>query len=299
MRWRGLAAALAALIVVGAAAYWWLTRPAPFDAAAFAGVAPDLARGELAFHAAGCAGCHAAPGAEGEARLVLSGGERFPSEFGTFVAPNISSHAQAGIGAWSDAQVVRAIVDGVSPGGAHYYPAFPYTTYHRADPADVVSLVAYLRGLPASERPSEPHEVGFPFDIRRNLGLWKRLYLRDGWVLAGDLSPEAERGRYLVEALGHCGECHTPRDMLGGLDRSRWLSGAPNPSGRGRIPDITPAGLDWSEAEIADYLLSGFTPEFDTAGGLMVEVIESTARLTDQDRADIAAYLKAVPAPGE
>ena len=164
----------------------------------------------------------------------------------------------------------------------------------------MVSLVAYLRGLPASERPSEPHEVGFPFDIRRNLGLWKRLYLRDGWAVEGDLAPEAERGRHLVETLGHCGECHTPRDMLGGLDRSRWLSRRAQPLGAGGgSPTSRRPGSTGPRPRSPTTLLSGFTPEFDTAGGLMVEVIESTARLTDQDRADIAAYLKAVPAPGE
>jgi mono/diheme cytochrome c family protein len=111
-----------------------------------------------------------------------------------------------------------------------------------------------------------------------------------------NLSQEEEQGRYLVEVLGHCAECHTPRNRLGGLQRARWLAGAPNPSGKGNIPNITPAALDWSVGDIAEYLSSGFTPEFDTAGGSMAEVIENTARLTDADRLAIAAYLKRVPA---
>jgi mono/diheme cytochrome c family protein len=287
--------ALAVVAAVGLVGWWWLTRPEHLDEAVLAALEPDPEAGALVFAAAGCASCHAAPDAEGDARLVLSGGERFPSEFGTFVAPNISPHPEAGIGAWSDAEIATAIVNGVSPEGAHYYPAFPYTAYAKAELADVASLVAYLRTLPESDVPSQPHEVGFPFDIRRNLGIWKALFTGDGYVLADVPDAEVKRGRYLVEALGHCGECHTPRNTLGGLRTDRWLAGAPNPSGRGRIPNITPAGLDWSEADIAAYLASGFTPDFDTAGGLMAEVVRNTAQLTDADRAAIAAYLKAVP----
>ena len=102
------------------------------------------------------------------------------------------------------------------------------------------------------------------------------------------------RGRYLVEALGHCGECHTPRNLLGGSQLGRWLSGAPNPTGKGNIPNITPGKLDWSEVDIAEYLSSGITPEFDTAGGHMVAVIENTSKLPASDRGAIAAYLKRV-----
>jgi mono/diheme cytochrome c family protein len=286
---------IAVVAAVGLTAWWWLTRPDRLDDAALAGLDPDPEAGGLVFAAAGCASCHAAPDSEGEARLVLAGGERFPSAFGTFVAPNISPHPEAGIGAWSDAEVVEAIVNGVSPAGAHYYPAFPYAAYRNADLSDVASLVAYLRTLPESDVPSEPHDIAFPFNIRRNLGLWKSLFADGGWVLADATDAEVARGRYLVEALGHCGECHTPRNALGGLETDQWLAGAPNPSGRGRIPNITPAGLDWSEADIAAYLASGFTPDFDTAGGLMAEVVRNTAQLSDADRAAIAAYLKAVP----
>lgn len=108
-------------------------------------------------------------------------------------------------------------------------------------------------------------------------------------------TPELERGRYLVEALGHCAECHTPRNAFGGLDKANWMGGAPNPSGEGRIPNITPAALRWNAAEIAEYLKSGFTPEFDSAGGSMAAVIRNTSQLTDSDRAAIAAYLAALP----
>ena len=200
----------------------------------------------MASHA-GCASCHTAPDAEKADGLpVLAGGQRFETDFGTFVAPNISTDPAHGIGGWSDLELANAIQRGISPEGAHYYPAFPYTAYARAGRQDIADLIAYMRTLPADATPSQPHDIGFPFNIRRSLGGWKRLYARDAWVVTGELDSQVQRGRYLVEALGHCGECHTPRDRFGGPDTARWLAGAPNPSGEGRIPDITPAALGWS-----------------------------------------------------
>lgn len=287
---------LVILALAGGAVFWFVTRPEPVGAETYAGLTGDAARGESVFWAGGCASCHAAPGAEGEDRLVLSGGAPLVSDFGTFHAPNISPDETAGIGGWSVADLGNAMQAGVSPGGAHFYPAFPYTSYIKADPQDIADLHAFLATLPASDEPNVPHEVGFPFNIRRLLGGWKFLFLNDDWALPEAGTEELERGRYLVEALGHCGECHTPRNAIGGLDTARWLGGAPNPSGEGNIPNITPGGLDWSETDIAEYLRSGFTPEFDVAGGEMAEVVQNTAMLTDADRAAIAAYLKAVPA---
>lgn len=284
--------ALGALAVAGAAVFWWVTRPVTSDATVLAGLEPDIDAGALVFHASGCASCHAAKDAEGEDKLVLAGGRAFPSEFGTFYAPNISPDAQQGIGGWSALDLYNAMHHGVSPEGAHYFPAFPYTSYARATPQDIVSLHAYMMTLPASEEANRPHEVGFPFSIRRTLGGWKFLFLDTDWVLQDDLTDEEERGRYLAEALGHCAECHTARNALGGLDRARWMGGAPNPSGPGRIPNITPAKFDWSLADTVEYLTSGFTPEYDTAGGHMTDVIENLALLPVEDRQAIAAYLK-------
>jgi mono/diheme cytochrome c family protein len=112
----------------------------------------------------------------------------------------------------------------------------------------------------------------------------------------GNLTPTEARGRYIAEALAHCGECHTPRNGLGGLDRARWLAGAPNPSGQGNIPNITPGKLTWSEAEILEYLTTGFTPAYDVVGGHMAHVVENMAKLPASDRQAVAAYLKRVPA---
>jgi mono/diheme cytochrome c family protein len=287
--------ALLGLVLIGLAAVWALTRPQVSDAAELDGLAGDAARGRLVFAAGGCASCHAAEGAVGPARLELGGGRRFPSPFGTFVAPNISPDPTHGIGGWSTLDLLNAMRHGTSPEGAHYYPAFPYAAYARASADDIADLKAFLDTLPPVARANEAHEIGFPFNIRAALGGWKLLFLDDGWAVPGALDGPQQRGRYLAEALAHCGECHTPRNALGGLDRARWLAGAPNPTGRGTIPNITPAKLDWSERDIAAYLENGFTPEFDSAGGHMADVILNTAELPPEDRAAIAAYLKAIP----
>ena len=147
---------------------------------------------------------------------------------------------------------------------------------------------------PSAMRPS--CQIGFPFNIRRSLGIWKRLFVTNDWVITGDLTPEQTRGRYIAEALAHCGECHTPRNALGGLQRDNWLSGAATPDGKGKTPNITPGKLAWSEAEIVEYLTSGFTPAYDSVGGHMAHVVDNMARLPEADRKAVAAYLKLVPA---
>lgn len=290
---------LAACALAVAAGAWVLSGPDPLPEDALDGLVADAANGERVFIAAGCASCHVAPEADAAvAAPVMSGGRRFESQFGTFVAPNISSHPDAGIGAWSDMDIANAVLRGVSPDGAHYYPAFPYTSYFRASAQDIVDLAAHLRTMPADPTPSLDHEVGFPFNIRRTLGLWKLMAGGPEMVLAGDVSPEVARGRHLVEGLGHCAECHTPRNGLGMADYDAWLAGAPEPAGDGRVPAITPDALGWTAFDIAQYLSTGFTPSFDTAGGDMVEVIENTSRLSSEDRDAIAAYLLALPRSG-
>ena len=285
--------ALLLLCGIGIAVAWFVTRPQPLGPDAIAGLTGDPDKGQLVWAAAGCASCHVAE--DGPADL-MTGGARFTTDRGVFVAPNISSHPEHGVGGWSDLDLASAILAGVGADGQHLYPAFPYTSYSKADTQDIVDLIAYMRTLPASDQPSAPHMLDFPFDQRMLLGGWKALYLSDDWVLAQADTPELDRGRYLVEALGHCTECHTPRDALGGLQKDRWMGGAPNPSGQGRIPNITTAALRWSQGDIAEYLKSGFTPDFDSAGGSMAAVVRNTAKLSDADRAAIAAYLKAIPA---
>ncbi|MEE4346331.1 MAG: cytochrome c [Paracoccaceae bacterium] len=279
-----------------AGAGWWVTTPQQVDAAAYADLIGVPARGAVVFHAGGCASCHSAEGSSGEAKLILSGGRAFVSDFGTFHAPNISQDSAHGIGGWSVTDLANAMIHGTSPEGQHYYPAFPYAAYRRVAPQDIADLHAYLTTLPADATPDRPHDLAFPFTLRRGLGLWKALYLTDGWQITGELTEVEARGRYLAEALGHCAECHTPRGPLGGLKLDRWMAGAPNPSGQGNIPNITPARLDWSAADLAAYFTSGFTPDYDTAGGSMAAVVESLSQLPDTDRAALAAYVKLLPA---
>lgn len=288
---------LVVLAGIAGIALWILSRPTPLADDAMAGLTGDAAQGETVFWAGGCASCHADPDAKGDAKLILSGGYRMVSPFGTFIAPNISP-GPAGIGDWTAQDLANALIVGVSPQGAHLYPSLPYTTYTRMSLQDVADLKTYLDTLPVSEVPNQPHEIGFPFNIRRGLGLWKQLNLSSDWVMADASTPELERGRYLVEALGHCAECHTPRDATGGLDRSRWMQGAPNPSGKGKIPAIDPGNLKWSAGDIAYYLETGFTPDFDSAGGQMTQVVENMSHLSADDRNAIAAYLKALPGGG-
>jgi mono/diheme cytochrome c family protein len=297
---RKLVLAGAGLAVLGGAGFWLATQPKRLDAATLAALGRgDAARGEQVFWASGCASCHAAPGATGDDRLRLVGGERFATEFGTFVAPNISQHERDGIGGWSAQDLANAMMRGVSPEGAHYYPAFPYTSYARMRAGDVGDLHAFMQTLPAVEGVAGSNELGFPFNLRRGIGLWKLLYLDPSPAVALDApSPEIARGQYLVEGPGHCGECHTPRDAFGGLDKSRWLAGAAAMEGRGVNDNLTTGegGIgDWSEDDIVVLLESGFTPDYDSVGGKMASVVRNMAELPAADREAIAAYLKAIP----
>lgn len=300
---RAILGGLLVLVIIGAGVFWLVTAPRPVAAerlAAIMALEADPARGEMVFWAGGCSSCHAADGAEGEERLVLSGGFELTSGFGTFVAPNISPHPEAGIGNWSLEDFANALLAGLGPGNRHLYPSFPYTSYVRMSDQDVADLFAFMQTLPESDATHADHRLPFPYSMRRLLGGWKFLFFDDDprVELAG-AGEAVARGQYLVEGLGHCGECHTPRNALGGLEADQWLAGAPNPEGEGVVPNITPGSSsigDWSAADIAYYLESGFTPDFDTVGGSMVEVQENLAELEEADRQAIAAYLKAIPA---
>lgn len=294
--------AIAALVLAGTGAVvgWVLTAPSRVDAqwVATAGTG-DVARGQRIFDAGGCASCHATPDANDTQRLELSGGGALKTAFGTFIAPNISQDDNDGIGNWSLEDFANAMVKGVSPSGEHLYPAFPYTSYARMTPSDIADLYAFMQTLPAVSGRAGEHSLGFPFNVRRGIGLWKRFYLDSDPVVAfADTTPESVlAGRYLVEGPGHCGECHTPRNFAGGTDKARWLAGAPAAEGEGIVPNITSGegGIgEWSEGDITNYLETGFTPDFDSVGGSMVEVQKNMARLTPEDRSAIAAYLKAI-----
>ncbi|MDH3242391.1 MAG: cytochrome c [Alphaproteobacteria bacterium] len=258
-----------------------------------------LERGKYIFDASGCANCHTDRAKKGP---LLGGGAAIKTPFGTFYGPNISPHPERGIGKWSEAQFIRAMRKGVSPGGRHYYPAFPYASFTLMTDGDLKDLKAYIFSLPPIDRQSPKQELGFPYNIRAGVWLWKTLYLEEGpYKSKADKSAEWNRGAYLVEALTHCGECHTPRTALGGMKRSLWLAGNAQGPDNERIPNITPdsgTGIGkWSLEEIIDSLETGTLPDGDEFGSLMADVVtHGTAKLTAADRRAIAVYLKALPA---
>src|ERR1700753_2878110 len=281
--------------VIGFGIYWWLTSPLlaiPITEAAYT---PNLANGETIFNAGGCSACHAVPGQPD--RLKLGGGLGLASPFGTFYVPNISPDKADGIGQWTEAQFVTAVTRGVSPEGFHYFPAFPYTTYAHARVSDIRDLFAYLKTLAPVQGKVRDHDVRFPFNIRRNIGIWKLLFMDDRPFMPDTARPaQWNRGAYLVNALGHCAECHSPRNFLGGIVAAQRFAGGPDPEGKGWVPNITQKGLsDWSEKDIAYLLESGQTPDGDSVGGSMVAVVRNTSQLNEADRAAIATYIKSLP----
>ena len=281
---------------LGIVAFWLLTIPATVSAGMLSPHSPDLNNGREMFYAGGCTSCHAVPHQKDPTRL--GGGLALNSPFGTFYVPNISPDPKDGIGAWSEAQFVTAMTKGTSPSGEHLYPAFPYTSYQHMRLDDVRDLFAYLKTLPPVQGRVREHDLPFPFNIRRTLGLWKLLYL-DGKAFSPDPAQSAQwnRGAYLVRGPGHCAECHSPRDALGGVIESLRFTGGPSPDGNGGVPNITQYKLgDWSEKDIAATLTDGMTPDADLVGGNMIEVVANTAKLMADDRNAIATYIKSLPA---
>jgi mono/diheme cytochrome c family protein len=288
-----LAAVLTGL--AGFGIFWWLTLPAVVTANAIPAYVPNLANGLTTFNAGGCSSCHAVPNQPD--RLKLGGGLAMASPFGTFYAPNISPDPNDGIGRWSEADFVTAVLKGTSPNGAHYFPAFPYASYQHAGIEDVRDLFAYLKTLAPVTGKAGDHDVAFPFNIRRNVGVWKFLFV-DGKPFVPDAahSPQWNRGAYLVNSLGHCAECHSPRNFLGGIVAAQRFAGGPNPEGKGWVPNITQKGLgEWSAKDIAYFLESGQTPDGDSVGGSMARVIKNTSQLSPGDREAMADYIKSLP----
>ena len=255
----------------------------------------DVKRGAYVFAAGGCAGCHTDTKNNGQ---LLAGGRELKTPFGSFFGPNITAHPTAGIGSWSDGDFIRAVRQGRRPDGAHYFPVFPYTSFTKITDADLIDLKAYIFSLPQSDQTSRPHEIGFPFSLRFLQFGWKLLHFTAGTFRPDPAKSEmVNRGAYLVEALGHCAECHSPRNPLGGLDGAMLFAGDRNPPGGGRIPNITPdkeTGIGkWSDGDLEDLLGSGMTPDGDSVGGEMGEVVSnSTSKLTPEDRKALIAYLR-------
>lgn len=301
---RRLLKSILPIALVALAAFWWLTTPETINGTVKEWIAKpgDLAKGETIFWAGGCASCHAAKNATGADKLKLGGDHPLVTPVGVFNVPNISPDKTNGIGNWSVEDFANAMLHGSSPQGKHYYPAFPYTSYSAMSYQDVKHLWTYLQTLEPVSTENKPHDLSFPFNVSRGIGLWKLIYKDFQPVLnVGGKDNIMQRGRELVETLGHCGECHTPRAMFGygGMDTTKWLSGGPAPEGLGKIPNITPheTGIgSWSQEDIVYYLESGFTPDYDSVGGTMVDVQLNMAKLPKSDLEAIAAYLKAIPA---
>ena len=296
--------ALLALVAAIAIVFYLLTMPVTVPELALPAHEPDLANGKYMFTAGGCAECHAAPvktcdDLNTKDQELLTGGRCLNTPFGTFHVPNISPDQDTGIGTWTTLDFVNAMKRGIAPDGSYLYPAFPYASYQRMTYEDLIDLKAYLDTLPAAKNRVPPHDLRFPYNIRQALGLWKRLYV-DGKSFTPDpkASAELNRGAYLVLAAGHCSECHSSRDILGGIVKAKEFAGAHNPEGKGDVPNITPSedGIGvWTVEDIAYLLETGNTPDFDTIGENMVPVQENMAKLTPEDRAAIAVFLKSLP----
>ena len=285
---RGLAVAFFCLALAGLA-------PSTAARADSAADAARMAQGAYLFAAAGCNACHTDKKHGG---ALLGGGVALDTPFGRFYTPNISADPEHGIGRWSEADFLRALQQGIAPDGSYYYPAFPYTSYTKAKPEDLLAIRAYILSLPPAPTPNKAHELSFPFSWRALLGIWRFMNFMPGPAWADDPSRDAtwNRGAYLAEALGHCAECHTPRGMLGGLERDLAYSGTASAPGIGKVPNITPdpqTGIgSWSKEQVIHVLTDGALPNFDYVGAGMGEVVsENTSKLTDADRAAIADYL--------
>jgi mono/diheme cytochrome c family protein len=252
-------------------------------------------RGEYLSQAAGCLGCHTDVKKDA---VPYAGGRALKTPFGTFHGPNITPHPQAGIGQWTEADFIKALRHGTRPDGANYFPAFPFPSFTAMTDADMRDLFAYLKTLPANSQASKPHELQFPFNLRFAVTFWKWLFFTPGEFKPDTKSSETvNRGAYLSNALGHCGECHTPRNFMGGPRKDRHFAGGLGPEGK-EIPNLTPAALKkrWGDKDLADFLYSGTTPDGDSPAEAMAEVIRNTTgHLTNADMAAMIAYLRALP----
>jgi len=292
MRW----IALAVVLVLGGGLAWllvpWPPSPPEIEQAG------DPARGEYVLRLGGCVACHTDAKNDG---AFLAGGRALASPFGAFYTSNITPDPQTGIGGWSTGEFVLAMTEGTSPGGHPYFPAFPYTSYTNMSRQDLVDLKAYLDTVEPVVNEVPGHELGFPFGFRPLLKGWQLLFFEEATFAPDPSRPESwNRGAYLVNAPGHCAECHTPRNALGGRQDDRFLAGTANgPDGKA-VPNITPHPDDgiggWSPTDIVFALQTGILPDGDVLGGLMSEVVkDSTSHLERPDLEAIAEYLLSLP----
>lgn len=265
--------------------------------AARAATPDEVKKGEYLVRAAGCIACHTVA----KGGKMFAGGRALETPFGTFYSPNITADQETGIGAWTDDQFVDALHKGERPAGGRYFPVFPYTSYTRMTREDALLIKAYLFSLPPVNQANREHDVSFPFSWRFLQRGWRMLNFDEGrYEPDSQKSAEWNRGAYLVQALAHCGECHTPRNIMGGLKDSAFLSGTTEGPDNELVPNITPhaTGIaDWADGDLTTLLRDGTKPDFDDVQGSMAEAIDDGLKyLTDADLAAIEAYLKSVPA---
>ncbi|HUO22588.1 MAG TPA: cytochrome c [Caulobacteraceae bacterium] len=255
-----------------------------------------VARGAVLAAAGDCRGCHTDIKGKG---AELAGGPALATQFGSFYAPNITFDKTAGIGDWSEADFRRAMRQGKGAHGEYLYPVFPYAAFTGMTDQDISDLYAYLRAQPTSANATPHNAIPFPFNIRPTLAFWRLMFFHKGPLkpVAGQ-SAEWNRGRYLAEAVAHCQECHTPRNVLGGLDNGRAYAGEPHGPDNQRAPNITPGGWtkSWSADDVAEMLDSGMEPDGDYVGGSMATVVEGTTKLSLADRKAIGVYMKSLAA---
>jgi mono/diheme cytochrome c family protein len=292
---RRTTAAIAFVLAVAAASFWWLTRPDPLPSSAIPAHIANLANGEVLYHAGSCFACHKPPAGATKPQLP-SGGLPFKTPIGVFYPQNITPDPETGLGRWSAADFVNAMTRGLAPDGRHYFPAFPYMAYRAMPVAELLDLRAYLMSLPPVKAVHPPHTVPQLGLVRRGVGLWKRIALaRPPFAPASGGSDSWKRGAYLVNAPGHCGECHTPKNGLMLEALSRHLAGGPHPGGEGKVPSLR--GLLAREkyqdaAELTLALQNGEELGYeDLSSGGMAAIQENLARLPEPDVRAIAEYL--------
>jgi mono/diheme cytochrome c family protein len=283
-------ALLAVLLILGSSAVATAADPA------------QLARGKYIFGATGGCGCHTEPKG-----VLNAGGRKYEGPFGTVYSTNITPDTKTGIGGWTDEQIITAIRLGRRPNGERILPVHPFTSFNGMAEGDLTALVAFLRSVPPANRPNTPKKISIPMFESVFLPAWLMTFASKETPPSTAPASGVARGEYLVRAVGHCGECHTPRSAVTmAVDNSRLLAGNPKKTGpEGQAaPNITPdkgTGLgDWTEEQIVTYLGTGNRPDGDVAGGLMGEMIQGTAAgykdLTKADLQAIARYLKTIPA---
>ena len=278
-----IASLLALILITGL----WLYLPPRVANLPIATDAQTIAQGEYLVHAAGCISCHISQSEP----PALSGGLGLPSPFGTFYVPNITPDNATGIGGWSGRDMLAAIKHGRSPRGSFYFPAFPYRSYGGMTDEDAMAIAAWLMAQPPVAATTPRHELPAPEWLARlAMGPWNRLADWNEVDFPESPDEDIRRGAYLARHLGHCGECHTPRNSLGMMDLEQEFAGAPVADGTAEAINAQ-AMHEWTEPDFALFLLLGLKPDDDYVGGEMEPVIEfNTSPLTEADRNALAAF---------